>query len=146
VKRTELWPRLVDLVMQAHPHVVIENEHALRFVFLSGARQARVGIRVRSSRIYGEDVIVIAADLGSASHVDAGTALELNANLVHGTLIVDAGVLHLRSLVALDELLLPRLDHTVRLLALEACEIKRRIAVRQVAPSESLSTFGHYAE
>lgn len=141
------WSSIVELITRAHPHAIVESEHSVRFVFLVGeGRQTRVGIRMCASQIYGEDIVVIAADLGPASHVEPTTALEFNARLVHGTLIVDAGVLHLRTLLGLGELLPARFEQTVRLLAIEASEIKQRINAGHLVPSRALSALGHFAD
>ncbi|MFN0250256.1 MAG: hypothetical protein ACKV2T_25455 [Kofleriaceae bacterium] len=147
MKPSQRWSRIVELVAQEYPHAVVESEGALRFVLVTREPDpVRVGIRVRRIMLFGHEVVAIAADLGHAAHTDASSALALNALLVHGTLIVEDGVLYSRALVALDDDTIARFDPRVRLLALEAAALKRRNRTPRAAVSSVSSAVAHFSD
>jgi hypothetical protein len=141
-----LWDRLSSLITRRHPDVIVEGPHALRFVLVTGGEQpTRIGIRAHGSVAYGEEVVVIAADLGPATRIDPTVALAVNAILVHGALAVavEDGVLYLRTAItAGDEHAEAVLERKIGRLAAEALELKRRLAPPTIDPA----AFAHASE
>ncbi|MFN0249551.1 MAG: hypothetical protein ACKV2T_21885 [Kofleriaceae bacterium] len=139
---TAFWSRVVAALVRINPRATVAADH-VRLVFVRrGEPAARIGVRVR---LLGE-ALSIAADLGSIESTDTIQALRLATALVEGELVIDGDVLHVRSLVPIEDGAIADLDRTLNLVALQAAEMKFRLRRSHATAVHVASAMSHFSE
>jgi hypothetical protein len=99
-------------------------------------------VRVSPVSVHGESWLAVLADICPQTHLPATTALEYLNGLPFGALMLWNGVYFFRHTLALEWLVLPALEHTIRLVAHEA--VRLRLAI--VPPKPAEQALAHYDE